>query len=177
VPCGVFPLIESPTGIFNALEIARASPRVTGLGFGTADFRLRMGMDALDRDPDLGLPRYTVAMAANAADLFPMDAPYMHRNDPEGLRADAERMRAVGYRGKFCSIPEQIEPINDVFTPSDAEIERAKRVLRAFDEAEAGLIYVDDTSVDRPVVSQQRGVLRRAIEAGIDIETSGITLE
>jgi citrate lyase beta subunit len=177
VDCGIIPLVESPSGVFDADRIARASPRVTGLSFGTADFRLRMGINTQNRDADLYIPRYTISMAANAAGIFPMDTPYIYRNDVEGLREDALRMRAIGYRGKFCAIPEQIEHINEVFTPSEDEIARAKEVIREFDEAGTGVMYVGDTFIDRPIANEQRRLVKRAIEAGVDVDVSDVRLE
>jgi citrate lyase beta subunit len=168
-PMGIVPLIERPSALFDLFEIAHASERIAALVFGSVDFRRYMGMPTMDPDPDpdIALPRYVVSMAASAAGVPAIDTVYLHRDDLEGLRAQAEHARAIGFDGKLATSVEQIDVIEEAFAPTEAEIAHAERVVRAFEEAgsDTGLITVDGSTVDIPIVREQRALLERAAES------------
>ena len=157
--------IETAMAIVNAYEICASSPRVVGVAFGAEDFTNDMGIERADDGPGVAYPKSAVAVAARAAGVLALDTPYFSFRDPEGLRRDALTSRRYGYSGKFAIHPDQIDIIKDVFSPSPAEIEHAKRVVAAFEEAERsgrGSTSLDDKVIDVPVVKRARKLLELA---------------
>jgi len=104
-------------------------------------------------------------VAARAADVQALDTPYVKFRDPDGLRIEAGLARRLGYSGKFAIHPAQVEVIEEIFSPTSAEIERARRVIEAAANAERegrGSISLDGEMVDAPVVARARNLLERA---------------
>lgn len=158
----LLPLIEKPSAMFDVHAIARATERVYGLNFAAIDFQKNVGIPILD-DTDLTVPRLLVSTAASSANVLAFDKPNLAAvDDPNRTRSEAEAARALGYDGKLAMSVEQAEVINDAFTPSEAEVERARRIVERFRDADAGLVTVDGTAVDKPVVDQLESVLERA---------------
>ena len=160
---GLAPIIETATGIAAAGEIARASPRVRRLVFGAVDLALDMDLDLDDEQGAIAQARFAIALASRAAGLpGPLDTAFVDIPALDRLRASAVRARAMGYGGKLCIHPAQIEVVNEVFTPTARELERARRIVDAFDAAErAGLaaVSLDGAMIDYPVVLKARRVL------------------
>jgi citrate lyase beta subunit len=159
----LLPLIERPSAVFRVAEIAR-SPRVFGLLFAAIDLQTRMGMSVLG-ESELSVPRSLVSMAASAADAVAIDKPLL-ADDPDRLAAECSQALALGYDGKLAVTPAQATAINDAFSPSEAELAEARRIIEAFEADGAGLVDVDGTFVDKPVVDQLRDLLARGEAAG-----------
>lgn len=185
--------IETAEGLTNVEAIAAASPRVESLHFGPGDFAASIGARstsiggpvpdyAILADADaqgararfLGDPwHYALArivVACRAAGVRPVDGPYGDFNDPEGLEAAARRSAAMGFDGKWAIHPSQIEPLNAAFSPSPAEIEKAKRILSALDEASAagrGAVVLDGKMIDIASVRQAQGLVEKARRIGL----------
>lgn len=161
-------LVERPEAVLSAHRVARSTSRLAALAFGSVDFRTNMGMSVLDPGTDVYPPRYVVAMAASAAGLGAIDTVVLDLEDEARLREEAATARMLGYDGKAAVAPEQVEVINEVFTPSEAEVSRARRLVEAFEAAgeDVGLIEFEGTLVDEPVVEQQRDLLQRARVVG-----------
>lgn len=157
-------LVERPEAVLAARSIGRSTPRLTALAFGSIDFQTNMGMPVLDPGTDVYPPRYVVAMAAGAAGIAAYDTVVLDLDDEERLREEAVTARTLGYDGKAAVAPEQVEVINEVFTPSEEEVSRARRLIEAFESAGegTGLVEFEGTLVDKPVVDQQRTLLARA---------------
>ncbi len=174
---GILPWLETASGIVNAYAICCASDRVRWVAFGAEDFSADMGIsravDVAESDKgsvaeygeaSLLYARSAVAVAARAAEVQALDTPYVKFRDPEGLRNEAGLARRLGYGGKFAIHPDQIGLIDEIFSPTDAEIERARRVLEAARAAELegrGSVSLDGEMVDAPVVARARNVLAR----------------
>jgi len=154
--------IESAEGLAYVDSIARATDRLTALHFGPGDFAASMSMPqtsigVLD-EWDEAYPghRFNYAMqrivvAARAADLRVLDGPVADYRDEEGLRRSCLIARSLGFDGKWCIHPAQIGMINEVFSPTDREVEWAKKVVAAYEEAKAegsGSVSVDGQMVD-----------------------------
>lgn len=167
---GLAPIVERPEAAFRALEIARSTPRIHAMTFGSVDFRRRMGLSTLDDTGDVTVPRYRVAMAAHAAGAKAFDTVYVDRENEAGLVAEARSAKAVGYTGKMAIAPTQVGPINEIFSPSPAEIDRAQRLIKAFEAQNAGVIFFEGTFVDKPVVNQQRALIERGVKAGLSLD-------
>jgi citrate lyase subunit beta / citryl-CoA lyase len=157
------PIIESAKGVLSVREIAAADPRIKTLTFGAGDLTNDLGIPTANEGPHLLNAKIQVALACRAAGIEPpVDTVYFDVGDLDGLRADSLQAKALGYQGKAVIHPGQIEIVNEVFTPSAAEIESATRVVRAFRDAEAqgtGAIRVDGKLVDYAMVKNAEKVL------------------
>lgn len=166
---GLIPWIETASAIVHCHEICVASKRIVGVAFGAEDFANDMGIPRLDDDSQFDFPRATVSIAARAASVAALETPYFDFRNLEGLRASSIRARRLGFNGRFAIHPGQIETINACFAPSQEEIEWARRVVAAYEEAEArgrGSTSLDGLVIDVPVVKRARAVL-----ASIETET------
>jgi citrate lyase subunit beta/citryl-CoA lyase len=170
----VVPLIESARAVENVFEILSERPssrRLFTAAFGAADYTLDMGIEMTMEGTELHYPRSRIAVACRAAEVDPpLDTPFMiDVKDVEGLRADARRARQLGFQGKLCIHPIQIEPCHAVFSPTEEEIEHAERVIQAYEDAEArgiGAIQLDGKFIDPPIVERSRRVLKLATAIG-----------
>ena len=174
--------IESADGLVNADAIARATGRLRALHFGPGDFAasLRMPQTSIGTmdEWDEAYPghRFHYAMqrivvAARAVGVRPVDGPVADYRDEEGLRASCLRARSLGFDGKWCIHPAQIETVNEVFSPTQREVEWAKKVVDAYERANAagsGAISVDGQMVDAASIRMARNTLDVAHEAGVD---------
>ncbi|HEY3686289.1 MAG TPA: CoA ester lyase [Streptosporangiaceae bacterium] len=167
-PARIIATVETVAGLRAAEAIAAASPRVDALGFGAGDFSLDAGIDwPLGADhPLLTAARVELALASRAAGIgAPHDGAYPRHHDLDGLRAQAEFARSLGFATKHAIHPGQVAVIRAAFRPSAEAIAHAERVCRAFEEAEAdgrAAISVDGALVDYPVWHRARRVLRAA---------------
>ena len=167
--------IESAEGLVNVDVIARATDRLEALHFGPGDFAASVRMPqrsigAMD-EWDEAYPghRFHYAMqrivvAARAAGLRVVDGPLADYRDEEGLRESSLIARSLGFDGKWCIHPAQIEVVNEVFSPTEREVEWAEKVVGAYEEASAagrGAISVDGQMVDAASIKMARTILDR----------------
>jgi citrate lyase subunit beta/citryl-CoA lyase len=168
VPVGHTKLVlwlETAMAIVHAYAICAASPRIVGAAFGAEDFTHDMGLERNTDDSEVAVPRSLVCVAARAANVLALDTPYFLFRDPEGLRHKALASERIGVKGKFAIHPSQLDIINATFSPSPEEIEHARRVVAAFEEAERvgkGATSLDGKVVDVPVVKRARALLEIA---------------
>jgi citrate lyase subunit beta / citryl-CoA lyase len=151
--------IETTRGLVEVERIAAFGPPLEALVFGPGDFAASLGVPVLTIGA--GASEYAlarIAVAARAFGLQAIDGPYAALDDEAALRAAAERALALGYDGKWVIHPAQIDPVNEVFTPSAAQLERAHRVLAADD----GATTVDGEMVDAATKRLAEAVLARA---------------
>jgi len=161
----LIPWLESARGIVNAYQIAVASPRVVAVAFGAEDFTNDMGVQRSEDGREVAYPRAAVAVAARAAGVLAFDTPYVNFRDKEGLEREIRSVVPLGFRGKFAIHPGQLDTINNLFSPSPQEIEYARRVIAAFEEAESrgsGATSLDGKMIDVPVVKRARNLLALA---------------
>ncbi|HLF61841.1 MAG TPA: CoA ester lyase [Acidimicrobiia bacterium] len=165
----VIPLIESGLGVRLTYEMARASARVECVMFGggeQGDLVADLGVEWTPEGTGLMQARSQVLLSSRAAGVpYPMEAVFMDFRNPEGLRIECELARTLGYIGKVAIHPAQISVINDVFTPSPEVVDYQKKVLAAFEEAEANgqaSIAVDGKMVDYAVARVARTIIARA---------------
>ena len=161
----VIPLIETARGVLDAPAIAGADARVPALLFGAEDLTAQLGVPRTIDGDELVFARSQVALAAAASGADAVDAVFIDLHDADGLRRDALRARALGFRGKMAIHPGQVAAINDVFTPAAADVERARQLVDAYEAALArgeGVIRLDDRMIDTPVVERAKRLLARA---------------
>lgn len=160
----IWVMMETPLSIFNAREIA-AHSRVTGLVAGTNDLAKDLGSRTrADRLP-LMMALQTIVMAARAARVVAIDGVYNRFRDVEGLAVECEQGRDLGFDGKTLIHPAQIEATNRAFAPTEAEIELAKRQIKAHEASQAsgeGVAVVDGTIVENLHVVAARRILAKA---------------
>jgi citrate lyase subunit beta/citryl-CoA lyase len=157
--------IESAAALLEAPHIAKASDRVAGLAFGSEDFALDLGLPTKREGEaaDLLYARSATVVAAVAAGKLAFDGIWPDIKDTAGLRADALRARRLGFTGKTLIHPDQIAVVNEIFSPTAADVEEARRVVHAFDEGlrrGEGAVALDGRMLDAPVVNRARRVLR-----------------
>lgn len=158
----IIPIIETARGMMNILSIAKAGPRLAAVMFGALDFLLDINGLQEETGTSLIYPRAAVATACRASGLLPIDTVYPNFKDQGALLTECQRARAMGFGGKACIHPSQIATINQVFSPSAAEVEWAQRVTAAYEEAVRtgkGAVTVDGAMVDRPVAEKARKIL------------------
>jgi citrate lyase subunit beta / citryl-CoA lyase len=165
----LIPLIESALGVRLTFEMARASRRVECVMFGggeQGDLVADLGVEWTPEGTGLMLARSQVLLSARAAGVpYPMEAVFMDFRNLDALRVESELARTLGYVGKVAIHPAQIAVINEVFTPSAAAVEYQRKVLAAFEEAEAegkAAIAIDGKMVDYAVARVARTVIARA---------------
>ena len=154
--------VETAAALVDARDIGTASPRVIALAFGAEDFTNDMGIERTDTGEEVQVPRSLVPVAARAANVASLDSPFVRFQDPDGLRADAKRSRQMGYTGKFAIHPAQLDIINETFSPSPDEVTYARRIMEAWEMAEAdgrGSLALDGRMVDVPVVKRAENLL------------------
>ena len=156
--------IESARGLLGAHSIAASADRVIALLFGAEDFARDLGLPA-ERHAEaaeLLYARSAVVVAAVAARRQAIDGIWPDVTDAEGLRRDSIQARRLGFTGKSLIHPGQIETINEVFSPSAAEVSYARRVVAAFAEGHAkglGAVALDGKLLDKPIVERARRTL------------------
>lgn len=155
----LFPVIESAAGLVRAGDIA-AAPGVACLLFGAVDYSADVGC-TLDWEA-LAWARSELANACAAAGVTMFDVPYLDVGDEAGLEAETRRSRALGIPARAAIHPAQIAAIHRAFAPTDEEIERARRVMDGFEEAEGGAVLVDGRLVDLPVIKAAERTLALA---------------
>ena len=161
----LFCILETARGIWNAYDVATASPRVAAILPGGEDLVADLRTNRSDDGVELEWSRKMLVVAARAAGVDALDTVYPRVSDDEGLRREATLSKQLGFDGKSVIHPNQIPIIHDVFDPTEAEVERAQRVVAAAkDAAERGLgaVSVDGRMVDAPVVRRAEYTLVRA---------------
>lgn len=173
---GIEPIIESAKALRDASEIAAASPRIRCLVFGIADYSASINMplssisghgenDGIYPGDPLHFVYSRLILCGKAEGLKVIDAPYGNFRDPEGLKIAAARSRALGFDGKWCIHPSQIEEINQGFSPTPEEIDRAQKVLEAYQKAlseKKGAGSIGDSMIDQASVRMAEDVMARA---------------
>lgn len=161
----MIPWLESAKAIVHCYAICSASPRIVGVAFGGEDFTHDMGIERLEDESDVAYPRNVLCVSARAAGIAALDTPFFRFKDEEALKVNIAASKQTGFKGKFAIHPAQIDAINAGFSPSAAEIEDARRVVAAFEEAERqgrGSTSLDGKVIDVPVVKRARALLELA---------------
>jgi citrate lyase subunit beta/citryl-CoA lyase len=169
-PLWLMPILESALGIENSFQIACASERVVALTIGLEDYAADLGVPRSADGVESMYARKRLVNAAKAAGVQAIDSVYGQVDDLVGLREWAVGACQLGYEGMGCLHPRQINVIHDAFAPSDAEIERARKIVEASEMARAeglGVVSLGSKMIDPPVVQQALRVVERARKAGL----------
>ncbi|MEW6113965.1 MAG: CoA ester lyase [Thermodesulfobacteriota bacterium] len=159
--------VESPVGILNIREIAYASERTESMSLGVDDYCLEMGLEQTGDGSELFLPLSLIVMACRARKILPMGllASVAEYSDLTAFERAARRGRELGTSGALCIHPDQVTVLNRVFSPTEAEVDHARRVVRVFEEGvEAGraAVSLNGRMVDTPIYKRARALLDHA---------------
>ena len=164
----VIPIIETGKGVANVRAITSAGTRVKRIAFGAGDFTLDMGLTWTRDEAELLPYRSECVLASRAAGIeAPVDTVWVDLKDAEGFRASAVRIKQLGFQGKMCIHPEQVPVVNEIISPSAAEVAWSRKVVDAFDAAEkagSASIQLEGRFIDYPIVYRARRVLAQAEE-------------
>ncbi len=150
-------IIETNRALETAFEIAHCSPRIDALFFGGVDMAAELRCE--NAWEPLLYARSRVVHAAASAGLDVIDVPYLDLEDPDGMIVAARQAKALGFSGKGSIHPKQIAALNEVFTPSEEEIARARRIIKTFEEADTGLVVIDGKLIEKPVLRDMNRIL------------------
>ena len=154
----VIPLIESAAGFANVRAIA-AAPGVQRLAFGAIDFQLDLAMRATF--DDLLWFRSEIALASRLANIgSAIDSPTVAFDDLAEVERDAAGARRLGFGAKLCIHPRQVDAVNRAFSPSEADVAWARRVIEAADASDGAAVALDGRMIDKPVILRARAILR-----------------
>ncbi|MGT2832158.1 citrate (pro-3S)-lyase subunit beta [Streptococcus halotolerans] len=162
--------IESAEGVLNAREIAKASDRLIGIALGAEDYVTNMKTRRYPDGQELFFARSMILHAARAAGIAAIDTVYSDVNNTEGFQDEVRLIKQLGFDGKSVINPRQIPLANEIYTPTEKEIENAKQVKWAIREAESkgsGVIALNGKMIDKPIVERAERVIMLAKAAGV----------
>jgi citrate lyase subunit beta/citryl-CoA lyase len=166
----LMPLIETAKGVANSYPICQASPRLTGAVFGAEDYATDMGIERTEEGQEILWARSQVAIAAHAAGITAIDTPDPDYTDAAHLRRQMKLARNLGYRGKLCIHPLQVQIANEAFAPAEAEVAEARAIVEAFERdglaQGRAAIPLDGKMVDTPIYWRAKQLLSWAETAG-----------
>lgn len=162
--------IESALGIINAYEICKASKRLIGVAIGAEDYVTNMKTKRFPDGMELLGARTQLIIAARAAGIACFDTVYTDVDNEEGFRNEVKLIHQLGFDGKSVINPRQIAPVNEIYTPSEAEITKSINVVRAATEAAEkglGVIALNGKMIDKPIIERAERVIQLAKAAGV----------
>jgi citrate lyase subunit beta / citryl-CoA lyase len=161
--------IETARGVVHAQALANGDPHLCALCFGGEDFISDMGGRRTAEGLEVLYARSQVVLAARAAGLSAIDQVVVEIRDDERFRRDSLAARNLGYGGKMCLLPRQVELANELFSPAPEEIERSQRLVAAYEVAVAegrGVIDFEGRMIDPPLLKRARSMLELAVRLG-----------
>ncbi len=165
--------IESATGVLNAREIAHSSDRLIGIAIGAEDYVTNLMTKRSPEGTELFFARSMILHAARDAGIAAIDTVYSDVENEEGLRAEVHHIKQLGFDGKSVINPRQIPVVNEIYAPTEQEIQSAIDVIHGIREAEArgsGVISVNGQMVDKPIVERAERTIALAKSAGLITE-------
>ncbi|NOY36653.1 MAG: citrate lyase ACP [Chlorobi bacterium] len=159
------PILETAKGIENAYSIAMSSGRIVAMAIGLEDLTADLGVTRTSEGNETLWARSRMVNACVAAGIQPIDSVFSDVSDMEGLLKTVQRSKAMGFEGMGCIHPRQIRAIHEGFAPSPAEIDKAKRIIKAYDEAREkglGVVSLGTKMIDPPVVQRALHILELA---------------
>jgi len=163
------PIIESALGVINVYAIASSAENVVAMAIGLEDYTADLGTRRTKEGTESFLARSMVVNAARAAGIQPIDSVFSDVGDMEGLKQNVLASKALGFDGMGCIHPRQIKVIHENFAPSDDEIEKAKKVVDAFQRATEqglGVVSLGTKMIDPPVVKRAMNTINLAVKVG-----------
>jgi citrate lyase subunit beta/citryl-CoA lyase len=169
-PIWYMPIIESALGVENAYQIVTASPNVSSLAIGLEDFTADLGVRRTNAGTESLYARTRMVNACKAAGVQPIDSVFSDVSDMEGLAENVKTSKSLGFEGMGCIHPRQIPVIMQNFAPEQAEIEKAQKIIRAFEDAKEkglGVVSLGTKMIDAPVVKRAETTINLAVKLGL----------
>jgi citrate lyase subunit beta / citryl-CoA lyase len=169
-PTWLMPILETALGIENAFFIAKASEKTVAITIGLEDYTADLGVVKTRSGNESLFARQRVVNAAHAAGVQAIDSVFGDLGDLEGLRAWAANSRALGFEGMGCVHPLHIPVIHEAFAPTSVEIDRARKIVAAYDDAQArglAVVSLGSKMIDLPVVQRALKLMARAQAMGL----------
>ena len=169
-PIWIMPILESALGIENAFAIAKASDQIVALTIGLEDYTADLGVVKTAVGAESLYARQRVVNAAHAAGVQAIDSVFGDIGNMDGLRAWGLNSRALGFEGMGCVHPLQIAAIHEALAPTSAEIEKARKIVAAYNEAQQkglGVVSLGSKMIDPPVVQRALKLMARAQAMGV----------
>ncbi len=166
----LMPIIESALGVMNAFDISSASTRIAALAIGLEDYTADIGTVRSEHGTESFFARSMIVNAAKASGIQAIDSVFSDVSDIDGLKKSVLESKLMGFDGIGCIHPRQIDVVHNAFLPSSDEIDRAKRVVSAFEKAEKegiGVVALGNKMIDPPVVKRALRTVDMAISAGL----------
>lgn len=157
--------IESPLGITQANQIATASKRLIGIALGAEDYVRNLKTERSPEGIELLFARCSILQAARATGIQAFDTVYSNANNEEGFLKEAALIKQLGFDGKSLINPRQIELLHNLFAPTQKDVDQAKRIIEAAEEAEkqgSGVVSLNGKMIDAPIIDRAKLVLERA---------------
>lgn len=162
----LMPIIESTLGVVNVYEIAASASNIASIAIGLEDYTADLGTRRTNQGNESFFARSKVVVAARAAGIQPIDSVFSDISDMEALKQNVLTSKSMGFDGMGCIHPRQIAVIHENFAPDSTEIEKAKKIVIAFSEAEAkglGVVSLGTKMIDPPVVKRAQRTIELAI--------------
>ncbi|MHB8905176.1 MAG: aldolase/citrate lyase family protein [Melioribacteraceae bacterium] len=166
----LMPIIESALGVVKAYEIASASDKICALAVGLEDYTADLGVARTNEGKESFYARCAIVNAAKAAGVQAIDTVFSDVDDMDGLRNSVIEAKSIGFEGKGCIHPRQIKIVHKAFAPTENEIDKAKKIVLAFDEAKKngiGVVALGSKMIDAPVVKRAQHTIELAILNGL----------
>jgi len=166
----LMPIVESALGAWRAFDIASASERIVGLAIGLEDYTADLGVQRTLAGTESFWARSQVINGAKAAGVQPIDTVFSDVADMAGLAASCVEAKGLGFVGKGCIHPRQIAVVHEAFAPTEAEIDKAQRIVLAFEDAERqglGVVSLGSKMIDAPVVKRALTTVDMALAVGL----------
>lgn len=161
---GIIPIIELASSLIDIVEITRCN-RVNGLLLGAEDLTTDLETERTELGNEIFFARNALIVAAKASKVDAIDTPYTLTNDDDGLRKDATFAKSLGMNAKACIHPNQIDIVNEIFSPSEKEIQFAQKILIAEQESlkqKKGAFSVDGKMIDKPILDRAHKIIEKA---------------
>ncbi len=165
----LMPIIESAKGVINAYQIATSAENIVAMAIGLEDYTADLGTRRTNEATESFFARSVVVNACRAAGIQPIDSVFSDVGDMEGLKENVIKSKALGFDGMGCIHPRQIRVIHEYFAPDINEIEKAKKIVKAFEEATAkglGVVSLGTKMIDPPVVKRAQKTIDLAVNMG-----------
>jgi len=169
-PLWLMPIVETALGVENAFAVAGAGQRVAALTIGLEDYAADLGVPRSSHGAESAFARQRLVNAAKAARVQAIDSVFGQVDDLEGLRRWCEGSKQLGFEGMGCLHPRQIAVIHEAYSPTPEQLERARRIVAAFEKAQTeglGVVSLGSKMIDPPVVKQALRLVEQARAAGL----------
>jgi len=157
----IIPIIESPLALLNAEKIAQCK-NVCGLLLGAEDYTKELGVNRTLKGTEILYARSYIAVVCNAYGIESIDTPYTNKDDEASLREDTINAKNLGFTAKSLIHPNQVDIVNEVFSPSVSEIFEARRIIKKSKETNKGAFSLDGKMIDLPIIEKAKKVLEKA---------------